>query len=1001
MVEDTTPIKLAEFDWPWKSENGAGSIILISDEQFTNLASYPDQAVEKPAPWFEQPVSLRDYCRQLAAQGATKVLLAYDYFFGGSRRSLYPDTAAFQETLKKIHDVAAEFGLGLEPSILSPLELGVGYQAKTGESGRWMHYAEGLRDPLTGAYSVLMWQHIQWCNNKGPTPVTLVGARAFAFTERNIPGTPLFAVDPQAIVELPAPHIEPYPGTTPLLTDISGTSSTPDSQFKATRVRVWGTGPDPNPVGDRVLVVLLYRTVEMDYFSPSAARFLDELVQEYHARGISLAGLYSDEMHIQQDWAYHHHLDAGQFTVRYVSPGFEKAFAEKFGPQYADFAKYLVYFACHQHNFLPTHEPKLPSQHVFGPRVQEIAATFLFRRNYYDFLEHSVIALMQAAKEKLEQLNGHPLEAFYHSTWAESPTCDLWAIGGAQMDWSPEEHRRKYEYTPDFVWSNTVQQASAACANYFAWNEFLSGGNNDVPEGGFADRNYYARALACSLAALNRQPLPSAGMWGMPDPVAERMIAVSQVYGALGHPAFRAVQDYAGRSIEVLFVYPQDLVAVDERFGSWMVQYGYANYITAEKLARYGRLASPGWLAVKEARYRAVCVLYEPFPAQDFLYLLRDFVHHGGTLVWSSTPPMLGAGGEDVQETWMADMFGARLEATPGRLGLPLPGRQVTFEGALAEVAPQVIFTDFPVDRVFPVTLLPGTEGVASLRSGGASPLRQVGARRRFPDGGQAVYLGFRPRDDQSASTGAEARAWFEILNALGAYPPSAGSGGSVAWNDNPTVVSRTTGLLACAFPNGAIALCTHYALHEETWPGGFFRKAEDDARALEQNPLPDDRLELAGLRVAGQVVTFRGRHALAWRRGAGGKLVAFAGAGCTGIELDGRRFHWSQTPLDVAWHPLRPEQQVAGVHALYRVWVSGEGRVSLPLELEAAGSLEVWLGASAPPWRERRRSAPSRDHVPAGYGLRKIPFQVKSGDLILDVDEAIEAHWLYVVQRG
>jgi len=27
-------------------------------------------------------------------------------------------------------------------------------------------------------------------------------------------------------------------------------------------------------------------------------------------------------------------------------------------------------------------------------------------------------------------------------------------------------------------------------------------------------------------------------------------------------------------------IYPLDLVAADERFGSWMTQYGYGNYVT-------------------------------------------------------------------------------------------------------------------------------------------------------------------------------------------------------------------------------------------------------------------------------------------------------------------------------------------------------------------------------------------------------------------------------------
>ena len=140
--------------------------------------------MEKPAPWLEQPQSLREFCRQLAESGGTKIHIAYDYFFGGSGRGIYPDTPEFIDSLKKIHDVAREYGLGIEPSVLSPLELGVGYRAKTGESGRWMQYGEGLRDPQTGRYAVQLWKHTQWVNNKGPMPVRLSGVRVFAFREK-------------------------------------------------------------------------------------------------------------------------------------------------------------------------------------------------------------------------------------------------------------------------------------------------------------------------------------------------------------------------------------------------------------------------------------------------------------------------------------------------------------------------------------------------------------------------------------------------------------------------------------------------------------------------------------------------------------------------------------------------------------------------------------------------------------------------------------------------
>jgi len=381
------------------------------------------------------------------------------------------------------------------------------------------------------------------------------------------------------------------------------------------------------------MVVLIYSTVEMDYFSPASGQFLNDLVEQYHAKGISLMGVYSDEMHIQQDWIYHHHMDYGQFTLRYVSPGFERAFAAKYGSQYADFVPWLVYFISHQHHFLATHEPLLPSQHMTGPNREDVANTMLLRRNYYHFLEDAVIDLMIAGLKKLEALQGYSLDAFYHATWAESPTCDAWAIDGVQRDWSSEEHRRKYEYTPDFIWSNTIHQAASACANYFSWNEFLTGGNNDIPEGGYADRNYYGRALACSLAALNRQPLASCGMWGMPGEINERMTAVSEAFGAGGHPIFRSVEDYGTRKIEVLFLYPQDLTSTEERFGSWMVQYGYANYITAEKLAEHGKVLSDGQLEVNGKRYRGVCALYEPFLSGKLVRLLKEFVTSGAEIV--------------------------------------------------------------------------------------------------------------------------------------------------------------------------------------------------------------------------------------------------------------------------------------------------------------------------------------------------------------------------------
>jgi hypothetical protein len=961
-------VRLAKMGWPWKSEDGAGSIILVSDEQFINLAARPDEAVEKPAPWFDHPVSLHDFCRDLAERGATKIHIAYDYFFGGSERGLYPDTLEFITNLKKIHDVAQQYGLGIEPSVLSPLELGVGYRARTGESGRWMQYGEGLRDPQTGRYAVQLWQHRQWVNNKGPMPVRLSGVRAFAYRETLVAGTPFFAVRRDEMRELPAPRLVEYPGSDPVVYGAPAVAENPGRRFQAVFTNVEGEGLLPGETAEegnnRVLVVMIYETIEMDYFTPAARQFVLDLVGQIHASEIELEGVYSDEMHIQQDWVYHHHHDRGQFTLRYVSPGFERAFAEQFGEQYADFAPWLVYFTCHQHHFLATHEPKLPSQHVFGTGQAEIQATLKMRADYYKFLTGGVVDLMNSAREKLEVLQGKPLDAYYHSTWAESPTCDVWAIDGVQRDWSPEEHSRKYEYTPDFVWSNTIQQASSACADYFAWNEFLTGGNNDVPEGGFADRNYYGRALACSLAVLNRSPLASCGMWGMPPDSRDRMEAVSAAFGAGGRSIFRAVQDYAPRMTEVLFLYPIDLSAVEERFGGWMVQYGYANYITGDLLAREGHVGG-GWLWVHGQSYRVVCMLYEPFPAPSLQALLREFVSEGGTVVWSGMAPQVPDATEFLEE-----VFGVRV-LERGLFGRALPGRTVRFCGNLASVAPMSLLTDFVVDRVTSLALTPFSEAVAEVHPGGGQAALTVGSYRQYPGGGQAVYLGFRPRDDQSASTGEEVRTWFEIIAALGIHERE----------DDPTAVSRRGPYLACTFPNGAVGLAPHYRTHVESWSGGFFRDAERDRLALADNPVPGEEICLQNLCVAGQDVNYIGRHCVCWRLDNQGDLIAFAGIGARGIEINGRSWRWSETPVDLAWHPLGPAFKADIGTPRYRLWCGTTGvEVRIPLEMSMERA-ELWIGSPR-----------------VGMGLAKIPYSVSNGALEITIGSEIVGRWLYLI---
>ena len=322
------------------------------------------------------------------------------------------------------------------------------------------------------------------------------------------------------------------------------------------------------------MVVQAYRTPEMDYLSDRAYPFLEGLLDRYVDGGVKLNALYSDELHIQQDWGYLRHHDHGEFTLRYVSPGLAARFAQAHSEEYLDFARYLLYFVSGQEDATHDLSAKGDHSHVFGETPEAIAETALFRARYYHLLQNGVVDLFVRAKRHLESRIGHRLEARAHATWAESPTIDRWEHG------QENTFARQYEYTSQFVWSNTAHQAAAACYDYFKWGEYLTGGGNDHAECGWLDRNYLGLALACSAVIINEDPYLYAFPWGMPDVVGRRRTDAMNAFGVSGEPWFGMVQKQQHREVEVLLLYPLDLVAVDGRFGSWTHQYGYANLIS-------------------------------------------------------------------------------------------------------------------------------------------------------------------------------------------------------------------------------------------------------------------------------------------------------------------------------------------------------------------------------------------------------------------------------------
>ena len=901
------PGLVLSFPGPWAFQLPKHSIILVSDQQLDDLQN-ADGEVDLSLSATPHRTTLRRICQEAQRSGAKTVILAFDEFWsqyrpgqGGKPRALTPDMDAYVEKLRRISDIVKAHGLGLELSLLSPLEIGPGYAKKTGETGRWVHYREGWRDPATGRFEISMWEHRFWTNNKGTIRLTRSGARAFAFREQRVGRLPFYAVNPAALVELKEP----------LEAEVSASET---GRGRQRRLTIRGRGETQVGPLDRVLVVVSYETPEMDYFSPNAAPFLRELIRQYHQSGIALNGLYADEMHIQQDWGYASHHEEGQFALRYWTKNLARTYAETYGAEFADLERYLIYFCYGQHGFLPNLEARLPAQHVLGPSPEDIQRTFLLRRRYYDLLEKTVVDLFTNAKHAAEELYGHHLESRAHATWAQSPTIDFWDSGHAHHP------PRQYEYTADFLWSNTIQQAAAACSDYFRWNDFLTGGGNDHAEGGWSDRNYYGLALACSTGILNQTPNAYAAAWGLPEAAAVRHQALADAYGAAASPAFQAITNCEHRDVEVLMLYPMSLVACEERFGSWMVQYGYANYVTAEKLLLRARIGSKGWLEMAGRQFNTIVVLFEPLPPPGLLPFLEQFSAQGGKVIWSGPPPRFDLSGGAILQAWQ-QLFG--VAAVTESFGLKAPGARVEFENSLLPVPTQTILTDFLVDLIYPVQPVAGAQPVAR------SDRRIVGVQMVTNAGGSRTFLGFRPRDDQAASLGYETRTWFEILKALGAYPKSRLD---LDAEDNPVVVSRTSPCLATRFPNGATVLAAHYCRHVESWPGGFHRDAKQDAAILADNPLPTEELKLQGLAVNGHRIDYEGRLIVGFRLAADGSLAAFGGQHCQSIRLNGREHRFADQPMvQLAWAPVAENRRVPN-GALLELWVDGTGKVSIPL---------------------------------------------------------------------
>lgn len=896
----------------------SATIILTSDQQLNDLLD-PDKKIDLSTGHKKRYASLREICEDAQKRGDKILTIAFDEFFrqyreqAGTERLLTPDTDEYVQKIKVIANFAEKYGMGMGLSLLSPLELGPAFKNQTGESGQWLHYKVGQRDPATGKFSVYLWQQRYWTNNKGKFSIKLKDVKVYAFKENHLPNTAFKVVDRDDILELQDVRYDQWdiPETaddTDMDTDLwSSTSGSAQNRDRARRINVFSEGSDELEGYDRVMVVLEYEVPEMEYFSAEAYPFLQNLLKKYHDNGINLQHFYSDELHLQQDWIYFGHHDNGQLAVRYYSPDMGEYYKNKYGVPFEE--KDILYFAYGPDIYSNSVLAPLNVQYVMGDSREDIQKTYLFRDRYYTMLNHYVVDLFKKAKDYASELFGvEDWGTRGHSSWAESPTVDMWNIGNL------DRHAYKYEYTPNFVWGNTVQQAAAACYDYFKWGEYLEPTRNDFAELGWNDRNYYGAAMATSLGVLNRIPNAYPAFWGMPNEVARRKAAINDAFG--GAPRSKSIDVITGhihRDVDVLILYPMNLVAAEERFGSWITQYGYANYITAEKLLEYATITENGELQIKDKKYTTLVTLFEPLPNKGVLDLMNSLTKKGGKAVWFGPVPFVNDMGESCLEKW-ENIFGVNYNSNEiqGQIAV---GKRIEFENLLKEVPSQDILTEWVIDRIYPVDIEEGTKKLAYCDND-----LLVGTGN-----GNAYFFGFRPRDDQSASLGYETRTLFEILDKTGAYKPT---GKFPGMNDNTDHVSRTSDYLTTRFPNGATVVVRHYRRHRETWPGGFSRDPEVDREVLEKNPLPTDEIDLTDFKVNGHNLTYKGTLTMAFRMDENNNLIAFEGQDCNQAIINGKLFKFADEPLKkIAFSPSLDQNKNEIL-----IQIEGDSEVNIPL---------------------------------------------------------------------
>ena len=852
-------------------------ILLTEDDKLRVYANTPTEPyvptqMNDQAP--PESSSFMDVCERASKRKTQILTFFHDHFFGGGERELHLTHPEFIDCTKKLSDFAATYGMGIGASVTNPLDLGRTFKQDMGVGGQHRFFSEGLLNP-DGTFSFNAMLSEKWCNNKGYIYPQFHHARLFAYTEQDN-GTPYLVIDPASICEIP---------DTDYTCTISHEPWDLSRYFGDKHVELRGK---TTLAGNRVFAVLYVDTPEMDYFHPEAVQYVHRVIDMYREKGVEFMELYSDEMHIQFDWDLGSHFGPYEIPTRYMTANFEAELAG-IDPLFADFDRALIYFGYDMHTDRTT-LGRPHTQHVLGNTKAALARTFRLRKTYFEMLSDRVVHLCCDARDYIRDTYvknaGWDPFCVGHATWQESPTCDKYGPGNEGMfNLATINGYCAYDYSPGYVYSSTIREAISGCYDYFKWNDYFSYGGTDFCESGWFDRNYYGGAMSASLGSLNRNEVCLWGAWGFPDEARRRMSCVQNGFGS--HIPREGIVTYnRPRDAKVLYVYPKDLTMIEERFGSWMVQYAYANYCPADRITALGKVEN-GRLKLGICSYETVVVGFEPFYSPEFVALLAEFARTGGCVIWNAAPPVDESG--SVPTAWL-DLFGLSAAQTVTEGGT---ADSVHFTGILSGIAPMRVPTDMLPDRIYQIQAGDDAMPVAYAND------QLIGASRAYGKG-TVTYLGCRLRDDQSGESGDAPSTLFDVLKTLGAY-------GGKTCPDSPETISRKTEYFATQFPNGAYSICRHYHSMKELWPLGMFRRrGEDDAKFMESYELlVPTSLDFSDFSMDGHKITYRGERFLQYRLSEDGDLIAFRGDNTCGITVDGKTYTVTDQPANTAFGVL------------------------------------------------------------------------------------------------